>query len=199
MAGLPPVPGARVFGPPAHVTNRTMTQATRAGQMALLEYAMGVLLQAEREDALVLSIDRLGYVEFADLLAMTVEDIDGMTYIDPIDPTNRVPTPVPRGYTQRVKILVSMYLKWSYIRGTDIDLETVTLEDFYRYRTSEYNPANPFGVTHRAAHGMAPVDPAAVAIAPVVRPVRSTPAQLFDRGIKRDKDHYPESMELPLC
>ena len=95
MAGLPPVPGARVFGPPAHVTNRTMTQATRAGQMALLEYAMGVLLQAEREDALVLSIDRLGYVEFADLLAMTVEDIDNMTYIDPIDPTNRVPTPVP--------------------------------------------------------------------------------------------------------
>ena len=85
-----------------------------------------------------------------------------------------------------------MYLKWSYMRGHDIDLESVTLDDFYRYRTSEYNPSNPFGVTHRAVHGMAPVDPAAVGAVPVARAPRSTPAQQFDRGIKRDKDHYPE-------
>ena len=95
MAGLLPVPGARVVGPPAHVTNRTIAQGSRAGQMALLDYAMTVLLQVEREDALVLSITRLGYVEFADLLAMTVEDIDDMSYIDLLDPTNRVPVPVP--------------------------------------------------------------------------------------------------------
>jgi hypothetical protein len=176
MAGLPPVPGARAIGPPVHVTNRTMAQVTRAGQMTLLDYAMTVLLQVEREDALVLSITRLGYVEFADLLAMTIEDIDDMTYIDTLDPTNLVPIPVPRGYTQRVKILISMYLKWSYMRGTDIDLETVTLEDFYRYRTSEYNPSNPFGVTHRALIGMVPIDPAAAGAAPVARPPRSTPA-----------------------
>jgi hypothetical protein len=123
---------------------------------------------------------------------MSVEDIDGLSYFDGVDPNALLPTAVPRGLTQRLKILVAMYLKWSFIRGRDIDISTVTLADFYAFRTEEYNPLDPFGTTHRAVAAITAPHAPPAHHAHVAHAGAPTPAQQFDRGIKKDKDHYPE-------
>ena len=178
-------------GPPDHVVNWTNAQVTRGGQVAAFEYATQTLLQIVPNDDMDRALAFNGYNEFADLIGMSLDDIDGLSYWDG-DPDNLI-TSVPRGLTQRLKILVSMYLKWSHVRGGDIEISSVTLADFYTFRTEEYNPADPLGATHRAAI-TAPV----VGIAPapvhghIAHAAGPTPAQQFDRGIKKDKDHYSE-------
>ena len=101
------------IGPPAHVTNRTNAQVTRAGQVASFQYATQTLLQIVNDDELDRALAFNGYNEFADLIGMSVTEIDGLSYWDG-DPANPL-IAVPRGYTQRLKILVAMYLKWSFI------------------------------------------------------------------------------------
>ena len=44
--------------------------------------------------------------EFVDLLGRTEADIEGLVYDDP-EPPVRKKIPVPRGYTQRLKILIA--------------------------------------------------------------------------------------------
>ena len=117
-----------------------------------------------------------------------------MDFLTGRDPDNLI-TSVPRGLTQRLKILVSMYLKWSHVRGGDIEITSVTLADFYTFHTEEFNPADPFGATHRAVAIAPPIGgvvPAPVHGHVVHAPAGPTPAQQFDRCIKKDKDHYSE-------
>ena len=149
-----------------------------------------VLLQVVTGDPFDLCFRANGFTEFVDLLGLTESDIEALVYEDPGPPV-RKKVPVPRGYTQRLKILIALYLKWSHKRPLDINIEDVTLVDFLDFRTSEYNPSAPFAATHRTVGtSTAPTGPTLLAAPlPTGGP---TPAQQFDRGIKKDKDHYLE-------
>ena len=102
-------------------------------------YVVNNLLQLQPTDNLYISFMSNGFSEFGDLVALSSEETDNLSYPDP-DPEGVLPIPVVRGLTNRLKILIAMYLKWSYVHGQDINIETVTLPDFYNFRTREYNP-----------------------------------------------------------
>ena len=71
------------------------------------------LLQVVTGDPLDLCFHANGFTEFVDLLGLTESDIEGLVYDDPGPPV-RKKIPVPHGYTQRLKILIALYLKWSH-------------------------------------------------------------------------------------
>ena len=102
---------ARAIGPPAHVGNRTTAQSTRSGQTAMYAHVTTTLLQVVAGDPLDLCFRANGFTEFVDLLGLTETDIEGLVYDDPGPPV-RKKIPVPRGYTQRLKILIALYLNW---------------------------------------------------------------------------------------
>ena len=77
-----------------------------------------------------------------------------------------------------------MFNDGSRLSGDSIDLRTVTEADYDEYRIKDYDLEFPLGLRRD------PTSPSAhVAQA---RLPTSTPAQLFERGIKKDKDHYNE-------
>ena len=76
-------------GPPDHVVNRTNAQVTRGGQVAAFEYATQTLLQVVPNDDMDRALAFNGYNEFADLIGMSLDDIDGLSYWDG-DPDNLI-------------------------------------------------------------------------------------------------------------
>ena len=118
-----------------------------------------------------------GIRNFGDLLALNVGQIDALTYANAGG--NEVPFLL--GDCGRIKCLISMYNDISRMLGANVDLRTVTRDDFDAYRVGSYRPDHPLGIRH-AAHGPGPRAP----------PIGTTPAEQFCRAIKKDKDHYSE-------
>jgi hypothetical protein len=75
-----------------------------------------------------------------------------------------------------------MLAHWTHEKKGPIEVTSITPDDFSTWRLSGYNPGGE----------MSP-DPSAPAIPPGARaPTGGTPAEQFQRGIKKDKDHHPE-------
>jgi hypothetical protein len=113
--------------------------------------------------------------DFKDLTTFTPAAIADLTHKpDPALPA----VLIPRGMIGRIMSAIAMFNDYSRQMGGDVDLRSITSDDYDNYRTNYYNPMNPLG--QRYVPGANPN---------VARP---TAAQLFDRGIKKDKDHYME-------
>jgi hypothetical protein len=76
--------------------------------------------------------------------------------------------------------------------GGVADVRTVTEDDFNQYGVSEYNTMFPLGQHGHGPNIMAQtfMPPVAATNAPATACM--TPAQEFNRGIEKDKDHYTE-------
>ena len=86
-------PVAQVYGPPATVTDCTIAQNTRAGQVQMFMYVVNDLLQLQPTDNLYHSFMSNGFSEFGDLIVLSSEEIDNLSYPDP-DPEGVLPIPV---------------------------------------------------------------------------------------------------------
>ena len=86
-------PVARVYGPPDTVGDCTIVQNTRAGQVQMFTYVVDDLLQLQPNDDLYRAFMFNGFSEFGDLVALSSEDIDNLSYPDP-DPEGVLPIPV---------------------------------------------------------------------------------------------------------
>jgi Reverse transcriptase (RNA-dependent DNA polymerase) len=184
------------MNPPDHVLDRTIAQNTRASQVAMFDHAVDTLLQLAPQDGLRFALLEEGFSEFDELIGLTERVIDSFDYTDPAA-APPVRLNVQRAQRQRLKILISLFQHWSNIRGTEINIESVTLADFQAYRIGGFNPEQPFPTfINRGAplpHNTV-IAAGGGGVPPPVGIVRHgpTPAQLFERGIKKDKDHYNE-------
>jgi hypothetical protein len=68
--------------------------------------------------------------------------------------------------------------------GGLIDVTLILLADFNENRVTAYDPNAPLNYQPKLVNQGAQVGGGGAS--------RATPAELFDRGIKKDKDHYPE-------
>jgi hypothetical protein len=89
-----------------------------------------------------------------------------------------------------LRIFVSLLNCWTPQVGGLIDMTTILLVDFNDYRVTHYNPNAPLNPlplnqVNQAAQAGGGAVPAGGGGAP-----QAIPAELFDRGIKKDKDHY---------
>jgi hypothetical protein len=118
-----------------------------------------------------------------ELMALSIIAIDAFTYT-PVAANGPVPMPV--GFRGRIKVVIAMTNDMSRTLGDDVDLRTVTRQDFDNYRVSEYRLYHPLGV--RIAIQQQQQQQAGAAHAGG----GMTPAEQFERAIKKDMEHYKE-------
>ncbi|MGL5934844.1 MAG: hypothetical protein ACRCZI_04400, partial [Cetobacterium sp.] len=126
---------------------------------------------------IAVGIKDAGVNYFDDLLGFAEHDIDNITY-EAGDEDNPNCIRLPRGV--RLKIAISMFHDYSRQLGGNVRMDTISEDEFDRYRMAHYSTLYPLGrrfIPPPVAHNAAP---------------RATPAKLFNRGIKKDKDHYAE-------
>jgi hypothetical protein len=129
------------------------------------------------DDILIAALGHQGWTTTMDLHAIIDANINTMTY----EVAGAV-TLVPPGHRAKIRIACSMLAHWNHEKGGAIDVTSITPDDFYNWRLHGYNPLGEIHPAH-----------AAPAILPGARaPAGGTPAEQFKRGIKKDKDHYPE-------
>ncbi|MGL5936342.1 MAG: hypothetical protein ACRCZI_12055 [Cetobacterium sp.] len=127
---------------------------------------------------IAVGIKDAGVNYFDDLLGLVKHDINHITY-DAGDAANPNCILIPRGYAGRIKITISMFHDYSRQLGGNVRMDSISEDEFDRYRMSFYSIQHPLGRRF--------IPPVANNAAPC-----ATPAELFNRGIKKDKDHYAE-------
>jgi hypothetical protein len=136
-----------------------------------------------------------GFTSILDVVNMESDHIAGLRWTN----QNNLSVPVPLAHRQKLRIAISMYHYWSlYLNGT-VDVTTITMADYDEYRISGYHPMDPLIPEARSnnqngANGYHPPQNTPLAAAGNARP-QATRAEMFDRGNKKDKDHYPEFKE----
>jgi hypothetical protein len=154
------------------------------------------LLGFQVADPLPQALIEGGFTSILDIVNLENDDITTLTYPN----ANNVHVPVPLAHRKKLRIAISMYHHWSlHLNGT-VDITTITVADYDEYHITGYRPGNPLIPPARnnqngvngANH---PPQNPPPAIAGNARP-QATPTEMFDRGIKKDKDHYPEFKEV---
>ena len=83
--------------PPAHVTQATALQRTRAQLTQQLEHALTELLQLPADSPLRNSLARAHYTTVVDLKNLHLDTIDDLEYNDAVPPAAPNIVPVPHG------------------------------------------------------------------------------------------------------
>jgi hypothetical protein len=151
---------------------------TPANSALQFTYVCDTLLRLTPGNILLLAFARAGLTKTLDLAAITDGMLNTLTYED-----GGVETMVPVGLRAQVRIVCFMLAYWNHERRGAIDVTSITPpDDFSTWRFNGYNP-----------RGEINPDPVALAVHPGNRaPAGGTPVEQFQRGIKKDKDHYPE-------
>jgi hypothetical protein len=166
--------------PPPHVVQVTAAQRTRIQLTIQLEYALTELLQVPADSPLQNALTREHYTTVMDLKNLHSTNIDALEYNATMPPAE------PNGLRQLLRIFISLLNCWTPQVGGLIDMTSILLADFNEYCITAYDPNAPLNYQEpnqvnqqgaQAGGGGAP---------------RATPAELFNRGIKKDKDHYPK-------
>jgi hypothetical protein len=150
---------------------------TPANSAVQFTYVCDTLLGLTPGNILLLAFDRAGLQTTMDLAAVTDGMINTMTY-----EAGGLETPVSVGHRAKVCIICSMLAHWTDEKRGPIDVTLITPDDFSTWRLSGYNPRGEINPNPVAPD----VPPGAPAHA------GGTPAKQFQRGIKKNKDHYPE-------
>ena len=137
---------------------------------------LGVLLESDPKAPLTLALKEHfgGSTDVLDILGMSDDDIDGLSYID----TTAKPAkskPVPRGIATRLKILI-LFRTYRHNISKPIgatDWIDITKADYDEFRSGPYSRAT------------LPTIPS------IVPSTTKSPADLFTYGIKKDPSAYP--------
>ena len=142
------------------------------------------------DDLLVKALDGVGFKAVPDLLILTDDQIDNLTYMDP-DTGDELLPPLPS--RNKLRILRSWNFHLQQVQGRRrvdwMDINTVNEDEWDDYRVSIYVPP---GLPTAAAPPVGPVAPTAAVAASRPSVPAFNPATEFRRGIKRDKSHYKE-------
>jgi hypothetical protein len=188
--------------PPAHVLPMVIGGAnTRLVQQRCFNYANDVIMDLDPDDPLILAFQKNRIVNIYDIITMDAAQVDDLLFDElPVAavavaagaaPAQR-DVPIPPGAAGRLKCFISMHNLWTFQLGHPVDIELITNDDFNQYRVRMYNPGAPL---HFAVPPVPVGMPAMGGGFPHGPAPRATPAELFDRGIKKDKEHYPEFKE----
>jgi hypothetical protein len=146
---------------------------TPANSATQFTYVCDTLLGLTPGNILLLAFDCAGLQTTMDLAAVTNGMINTMTY-----EAGGLETPLPVGHRAKIRIVCSMLAYWTHEKRGPIDVTSITPDDFSTWRLSGYNP-----------RGEINPDPVAPAVPPGARAqAGGTPAEQFQRGIKKDKD-----------
>jgi hypothetical protein len=174
--------------PPAHVMLATAVQRTRIQLTIQLEYVLTKLMQLPANSPLRNAIALEHYTTVMDLKNLHSDDIDGLSYNATIPPAAPNLLPVPNALRQILRIFISLLNCWMPQVGGLIDVTSILLADFNEYHVSGYDPNAPLNYQHNAVHQGAQAGGGGAPQANCATPA----AELFNRGIKKDKDHYPK-------
>jgi hypothetical protein len=110
---------------------------------------------------------------------MTTEDVEGLKY-DEFDAGGLLANTmdVPRGYKFMIRAFIAMFNNFSNQRSGILDCMSVLRDDFDSWRLLGFRPNVPLTHIHHNVHALARTGP--------------TTAESFERGIKKDKEQYPE-------
>jgi hypothetical protein len=151
---------------------------TPANSVLQFRHVCDTLLGLTPGNVLLSALEHQGWESTMDLVAITDANINTMVYEDAAG----VALIVSPGCRSKLCIVCSMLAHWTHEKKGPIDVTSITPDDFSTWRLYGYNP--------RAE--IRP-DPTAPAILPGARAAAGgTPTEQFQRGIKKDKDHYPE-------
>ena len=182
-----------------------LREAAAMNQVMTLLAAKNVDGTINMDHPFTLAFNQNGINDMGDLMSLTPNDIDGIMYLDPnnIVPPGAQLTVVNLSLAnrQRLKIIIQMYNMWTHHVGSLIDITTIDMNTFNEWRIRGYMPNLPLQV---AVGTDLTIN--AVNIVPLgAPPAPGNPphggghhhhgpsrAEQFNRGIKKDKDHYPE-------
>jgi hypothetical protein len=176
--------------PPNHVGIITIPNNTRQSQTAQLAHVIDTLLGFQLGDPLPQALIEGGFTSILDVVNLQSEQIAGLCWTN----ANNQSVLVPLAHRQKLHIAVSMYHHWSM----EVN-RSITMAEYDEYRISGYQPGAPLIPPDRnnnqnGLNGNPPPQNPPPATAGIARP-QATPAEMFDRGIKKDKEHYPEFKE----
>ena len=160
------------------------------------------VLDRDEHSTLQRAMASQGFDTMPDVLSMSTADIESL--VDNADPANV--QPVNRGDKNLVKVLQawSHYLKFrqeqALIAGGTLhppaqtvdwtDTAAITAALYDNFRVGVYDPGRDIRVTHPLTVAVPPPSAPPAPPPPPPAPPRPTPAELFQRSIKRDKSHY---------
>ena len=166
---------------PPHVTAQ-LAVLTRANSQAALNHVLNVTI-GDTNHHLRWALEHYGVDDLEGLLTMPFADVDTLQYVDQAGPAPHPPAqallPARRNL---IKAWLGLHANYSRDLGGPIDVLTVLNDDYNMWRISGYDPTQP--VVPYAAP--IPVAAAAVAAAP-----RHTPAESFQKGVRKSADNYP--------
>jgi hypothetical protein len=175
--------------PPPHVGIIPPTNNTCNAQIAQLAHVIDTLLGYQAVDPVPQALIDGGFTSILDVVNLENDNITNLTYTN----ANNAIVAVPLALCQKLCIAISMYHHWSaHLNGT-VDVTTITVANYDEYRISGYCPGSPLIPPARnnqnGANGAnhPPQNPPP-ATAGNAHP-QATPAEMFDRGIKKDKDY----------
>ena len=148
----------------------------------LLEHLIGNLLGQDKSSALALALKEENVNSLADLMSLSDQDIEVMTYTEESeDDKDMKPKDVPR-WAQRLLRVLQSYVHYQTSEGVT-DLMTLTQADYDDYRIHVFNSNAPHTAPSPAAR---PTVSTSRAPGPYMRP----PAEDFKKSIKRSKTDY---------
>jgi hypothetical protein len=158
---------------PHHLTDAVQNTAQ-------FTYVQDILFIApDRAHPINSCFEKYGYDTIHDLVAMTAKDVENLEY-DEFDAAGALANmlDVPRGYKFMIRAFISMFNNFSNQHSGILDCTTVLRDDFDTWRLLGFKPNVPLTHIVYNAHASAQTGP--------------TPAESFERGIKKDKEQYPE-------
>ena len=153
----------------------------------LLEHLIGNLLGQDKSSALALALKEENVNSLADLMSLSDQDIEVMTYTEESeDDKDMKPKDVPR-WAQRLLRILQSYVHYQTSEGVT-DFMALTQADYDDYRSFVYNSNALHTVPFPAAQ---PTASTSKASGPYVR----SPAEDFKKSIKRSKTDYKHFKE----
>jgi hypothetical protein len=122
--------------------------------------------------------EKYGFDTIHDLVAMATEDVETLEY-DEFDAAGLLVNTldVPCGYKFMIRAFIAMFNNFSNQRSGILDCTSVLMDDFDSWHLLGFRPNVPLTHILHNVNALAQTGP--------------TPAESFERGIKKDKEQYP--------
>lgn len=182
VAPVTPVVPRNPWDPPKDLASIEIGVLTRAKNNAMFTHDVGTILDSGHNTPIAMWLEQEHCTQISDIVTLSCNDIHEMDYQNAAGDHELL----TQGDANKLIIFIDRYQHWADIDGSILDMETINKEDFDVYRILGYDPDNPYSRNAAAQVPHAAPVPAVPSIAAVPG---GTPAELFDRGIKKDNQN----------